>query len=553
MIKRIIIGLLSGLLLLCGCSKPDDVIELPDQPGGYQDLLSAYNSGYTYLKSEVTSELLVTTIYFKEKTLTLPTGGIMIHDHRKSDIPPIGLNSDTKMWTMYSQSLGIRDHSTLSNEQATSVYAWIDKETLHILVSNGNQLDFNFVQKEPLPDARKFTMPSVYIYTDGKAPIESKEVYVTGKVVIKDPDCTYGEEKEVTLTGKFKGRGNSTWGMPKKPYRIKLDSKATVLGMPSSKNWALLANYADKSLIRNRTAMLVSSMVGMSWTPKLTPVELYLNDKYLGLYDLCEHKETGKNKVNINVVGSNVENGEDLEGDYYLELDENMDETVCFYTKKKRMPIMFSDPETPNQAQQDYVKKCFNDFEQALFSTDFKDPNKGYAAYIDVESFVNFYIVQELAKNVDGNTRRSSFITKEKGKKLKMYHVWDFDLSFGNADYFPSAIGNGPKGLWVRYYGPYDKNSGWYYRLFEDDAFKKKVKERWDEVYPQLERVPEYIDIMVEELGDAPTKNFSKWTILNQYVWPNVKVTGSYSKEIEYLKSFYTERLEYLNGEIQKY
>lgn len=543
-----LLAVLSGLLLLASCSKPDDAIELPDQPKGYQELLSAYNSGYTYLKT--IAENGTTTVVFQEKSLTVNDKELKIHDHTKTELPRIGLSKESGMWSMNGQLNGIKFHSTLTNEQACPVYVWFDKETLHMIISNETYLDYKFVPKEPLPEPRKFKLPAVYITTEGKAPIVSKDDYVNGSLRVTDQDGTYSAELEFEASGKFKGRGNSTWGMPKKPYRIKLDSKASLLGMPSSKNWALLANYADKSLVRNKTAMLISKMLGMSWTPKMTPVELYINGEYQGLYDLCEHKETGTNKVNINVVDKKATSPEDIEGDYYLEIDENMDETVCFWTSK-RVPIMFSDPETPNKEQQDYIKNYLNSFEAALFGNDFKDSAKGYAAWIDVDSFINNYIIQELSKNVDGNTRRSTYLTKEKGKKLILYHVWDFDLAFGNADYFDGAVGNGPTGWWVKDYGPFGKRSGWYYRMFEDPAFKQKLKARWEEVFPQLERIPEYIDLMVSEMQDGPAKNFSKWNILNKYVWPNVVVTGSYSKEIDYLKNYYTDRLNWLDTQIR--
>ena len=112
---------------------------------------------------------------------------------------------------------------------------------------------------------------------------------------------------------------------------------------------------------------------------------------------------------------------------------------------------------------------------------------------------------------------------------------------------------NGPYGWWVKDYNTAsNKGEGWYNRLFQDPAFVAAVQDRWSEVYPELSRMPEYIDKLVKEMGEAPARNFSKWKILGTYVWPNVKVTGSYEAEISWLKYFYTNRLEWLDNNLYK-
>ncbi|MCQ2145962.1 MAG: CotH kinase family protein [Bacteroidales bacterium] len=536
MIKRVfsissIIILAAAMLVLAGCHKDDDVMELPKQPAGYQELLSIYNSGARFLSAEFSPNV---TLTFEGQTFTVPTGGIKIEDCRNQSPKVVSFSSDTKMWYLNGIQSGYKYQETLSNEQATSVYCYVDGNTLHLHISNGNVLDFPFIEK---PKPRQFRVPIVRITENGEI---TKETYLPGTIKIEDPDGIYSEQTSFSAPIQIKGRGNSTWGMPKKPYKFKFEEKAEVLGMPSNKKWVLLANYADKSLMRNNVGMELSRLLGFKWTPRSRNVEVYLNGSYIGVYTLFEDKSIGKNRINIK------------DDEYYLEIEQNMDEDYKFYSIKG-VPIQVLNPEVPTEEQMAEAKSIVNGFEEALYGTNFKDPEKGDAAHINVDSFVDNYIIQELVKNIDGNIRKSSFLVKTKSEKLEFYHQWDFDLTLGNADYFPNG-NNGPTGWWIRDYGTNSiKNTGWYYRLFQDPAFVEKVKNRWNEVYDSLKTIPDYIDLNVAELGDAPARNFKKWNILGIYVWPNVKVTGSYDKEVEYLKSFYTERLEWLNVRISNF
>lgn len=143
------------------------------------------------------------------------------------------------------------------------------------------------------------TLPVVYISTTNNALIDSKEVYVPGTIRI-DPLST-GYDSLSTVTAQFKGRGNWTWnGFDKKPYRIKLDSKQKVLGMPSNKHWCLMA-HADDNLgfLRNKAGYMLSESLGMRWTPRMVPVELVINGQYQGLYFLTEHVRVGSKRVNV--------------------------------------------------------------------------------------------------------------------------------------------------------------------------------------------------------------------------------------------------------------
>ena len=379
-----------------------------------------------------------------------------------------------------------------------------------------------------------FRIPMVHITTeDGKA-IDSKEDYVKASFRFEDPSRFYTDQKTVEVTGKIKGRGNTTWGMPKKPYRIKLDEKARLFGFPGDKDWILLANYSDKTLLRNILAMEISRLCGMSWTPRMLSVDVYLNGEYIGVYTFCDHKEVAPDRVNIEVATET-----DIEGGYYLEIEEAMDEPVCFKTVWDT-PVMFHEPEKPTEAQQRYVKEWFNGFEHALERVQ-GEHDYAYRSYIDIPSFINYYIIQEITKNPDGNVRKSTYLTKEKGKPLEMYHVWDFDITLGNCDYTDFEK---PEGWQMRYVK-------WYNQLFFDPDFKKAVVDRWNELYSTLlTQVPAFLDRQHALLAGAEARNFDRWQILGVKVWPNYYAFPTYGQEYAFLKEFYEARLAWLNNRI---
>lgn len=399
-------------------------------------------------------------------------------------------------------------------------------------------------------------LPVISIKTVNGEKILDKKKYIKGTVTITDPSGLYWDTPELVLNmtkDGIRGRGNTTWDMPKKPYKLKFDSKVSIFGLPADKEWVLLANYADKSLLRNVVAMKLSEIVGMEWTPAMLPVEVYLNNDYLGCYCFSEHKKVSEDRVNLDIVTENDNTGDPLTGDYYFEIESRMDETTCFLSAINHIPMMFCEPEVPTSQQLVYVQNYFRDAELALNSADFTDPEKGWQKYIDIESFAKTFIVNELTKNIDGNMRKSSFMAKKRGGKLEMCHLWDYDLTLGNCDYMASMSGglatNGPEGWFIKV-SSMDQGINWFIRMSQDPAFCAKVKEIWNKVYPQLQEVVYFIDRQARLIDEAQERNFQRWEILDKYVWPNMVVTGKYSSEVAYLKDFYTKRLEWMNNAV---
>lgn len=374
---------------------------------------------------------------------------------------------------------------------------------------------------------------SLYVYTENSAPITSTSTYVNGSLKL------YDESGALNLEGamQIRGRGNSTWGMPKKPYKIKLNTRAEMLGMPSDKEWALLANYSDKTLLRNRLAFELGRRLGMANAPRSRHVELYRNDEYRGVYLLTETIKVGTSRVNIAKLDPSQNTPELITGGYLVEVDGRMDDDHCFRSDKN-IAFCIKEPSPISNEQLSYIQNYILETERAIFASNFDDPNDGYAKYLDADSFIDWFIVNEGLKNNDAAFWSSVYFYKDRGGKLKMGPVWDFDIGAGNIDYSDALHA---EGWWVR-------GTAWFSRLFQDPNFEARVRNRWAAVYAtELDSLDDYIDASATTLDQSQQRNFLRWDILNTDVWPNPYVFGSYAGEINYLKGWLNKRLAWMN------
>ena len=516
--------------MLSGCAVKPEPYPLP--PQGYAELMDAYRGAQRWTAVSRGGEML-TIEFYKWKTVSFNCSSFVVEDCTGTEPGIVGLGQDGR-WMVRGESTGIRKTDPQDKTIDVPVYIYWTESTLTVCTSSGERMSFAYVNPEF--EAR---LPMVNITTEGGKAITSKEDYVNGKLSIINPDNKYGFADGFSADMKIRGRGNSTWGMPKKPWKIKFNEKQCLFDMSTDKEWCLLANYTDKTYVRNIVAMELSRICGFKWTPGMVSVEVTLNGKYQGIYSFGEHKKVSKERVNID-----IENG-----DILFEIEEQMDEPVCWWTELD-VPMMFSDPSEPSQEQISQAKKFVKDFETALKAEDYGTLQK----YADLESFANNFIIQELTKNIDGNLRKSSFITLEKGGRMEMYHVWDFDLSQGNADYYGNPPGKGPQGWWVKDFGARGKNTGWYWRLFKLEEFRKLVKERWNKLYPEFQKIPDYIDRQSRIIGEEAIARDEKAWPYSQYRsqdWWNASHTfTTYDAELDYYKKFYSDRLEWMNNSI---
>lgn len=379
---------------------------------------------------------------------------------------------------------------------------------------------------------RCFTgLPIVYINTEDKKEIDSKEEYVKGTIRIVSNNVNGVPDFEASM--KIKGRGNSTWQMAKKPYKIKFDSKVSLLGEPEDKEWVLLANYADKTQLRNEIAFFMGEMSTLEYTPRTNFVEVVLNGVYNGTYQLGEQLKISKNRVNVGDDG------------FLLEIDgKAAEEDITFKVSHIGQPINIKDPDVEvGSDDYNFVVNYLNTTDQVLFSEDFADPVEGYKKYIDVESFVDWYLINEITKNPDSRFFTSCYMNLSREGKLKMGPLWDFDIAFGNIDYHPQVIGL--EGFWV-------KTSPWFTRLFEDPAFVSLVKERFAYFYGKQNEIFLEINHNAEYLQYAAVENNNKWGTLYNYTWPNYEILGKYQNEVQNMKNWLSRRFEWLNTAISE-
>jgi hypothetical protein len=372
-------------------------------------------------------------------------------------------------------------------------------------------------------------LPLVYVYTDGAAPVLNKEDYVIGTIKI------YPNEEAAEIFGgemEIRGRGNTTWSFPKKPYRVKLGSAASLLGMPSDKDWVLLANYADKTLMRNSLAFHLGSEMNFAYTPRTTPVDVVLNGVYQGNYLLGEHVKADKDRVNIEELGG-----------YFLELDDYRD--GIYFELASGLPIVIKSPDEDEMTdeQLNYIKGYMQQAEDVIFSDDFADPVEGYAKFINPETFIEWYWVSEVFKNIDARDVSSIFYYKDRDEKLNMGPLWDFDVAAGNASV---NAGDDPTSFYVR-------EAKWFKRLFEDPAFKSAAEARWFTLRNELlANLPGVIDDYAGKLELSQEQNFYKWDILDQPIWPSTQALGSYEEEVAYLKEWLSERIAWIDAQIER-
>ncbi|MDD4165182.1 MAG: CotH kinase family protein, partial [Eubacteriales bacterium] len=361
---------------------------------------------------------------------------------------------------------------------------------------------------------KNYGLPVVYINTDSGKSVGKYDDYVNGSVSVfsKKGANLYGKPMKIRV------RGNSTRTHPKLSYRIKLDEKSGVLGMGSAKNWVLLANHSDKSLMRNLCAFyLAEQFSGITYTPSMQFAEVYLNNEYIGVYTIGDHLQVQENRVDIEEGSSKTDTG------YFLECDVRAAEEDRRYFEVSGMLFSVLSPKPATDDQFDYISSYVQRIDKMLRNRDERVWN-----FLDMKSCADWL----LAKEICGATGMGydAYMYKDKGGKLYFGPVWDYDLAFGNADF----------GGAERYDRFYLCSGQWMALWLEYDSFRSVFLKRWEEAKSTY--IPAMINKMWEyyELCNAAdAHNFERWDILNTYVWPNppkVMQANTFKKQVEYLE-----------------
>ncbi|MBL4593885.1 MAG: CotH kinase family protein [Flavobacteriales bacterium] len=366
-------------------------------------------------------------------------------------------------------------------------------------------------------------------------------------------------------------RGSSSQSFPKKSYSLETqdtlgnNNNIAIMDMPSENDWVLYAPYSDKSLIRNVFTYRFGEKLG-GYTPRTKLCEVVLNNVYQGVYVFTEKIKRDKDRVDIAKLDLDDLAGDSLTGGYIIKIDKQTGGSGYDWSSPIAPPnasfqqinYQFHYPKQNDilPAQANYIETYITDFENALDGPNYTDPTLGYRNYIDVPSFIDFFIMNELTKNVDG-FRLSTYMHKDKdskGGKLTMGPLWDFNLALGNANYCDGSVTNS-WGLDFNYVCSGDSwlNPFWWEKLGQDSTYNNQLRCRWENLRLNelhLDTVLNYIDTMAVYIDESQQRNFQKWPILGTYVWPNDYVGPTYASEINYLKNWITSRIVWIDNNI---
>lgn len=395
--------------------------------------------------------------------------------------------------------------------------------------ANGNVMEISSDMIE-ISAEQPSSLPKVYITTPNGVGITSKINWIeNGNIKIVDENGAL----DLDATSSFRGRGNSTWGMPKKPYAIKLDSKAEVLGMPKHKRWVLLANWKDRTLLRNDVAFEMARLC-MDWAPRGRFVELYINGKHQGNYYLCEQIKIDQNRVNIDKIEEDTDES-DMTGGYILEFDTYSEQEInYFYTKYKNFPVTIKEPDEDvilswEHPAFTYIKNYVNTVEETFEAGNYEEIKN----MIDIQSYIDWCLIHELTTNFEPATPKSTYMYKARNGKLYAGPVWDFDW----ATFRPNITGL--RLVWCIWYG----------YLFANDEFKMAFKNRWSELKPQFETIENYIREQAELVRESNEINIAKWPINSS---TNGDEHMSFDEAIERMIDAYKFRMETVDAAINK-
>ena len=343
--------------------------------------------------------------------------------------------------------------------------------------------------------------------------------------------------------GTIRERGNASRDYPKKPWRIRFESKQHVLDAPAhAKKWTLINNYGDKTLMRNLLAFELSRLMGMPYTPYGRAVDVLFNGEYKGCYQLCDQVQVHKDRVNIEEMTPRDNSGDALTGGYFFEIDAYADWEISYFYSNQGKPVTIKSPDEDSitSAQKNYIRYHFNKMES------------DWSRYLDLNTFLRHFLVGELSGNID--TYWSVFMYKHRmNDTIYTGPVWDFDLAFNNDKRITPP--NDMSDYVYRSGGSCAGNM----RSFVDkivvrtESTQDQLLAIWDEARHNgidQDHLVAFVDSMEEELLQSQELNFLRWPIMNRYVHQNPRIWGSYAAEVENVRDFIRKRVEWMDNRL---
>ena len=397
-----------------------------------------------------------------------------------------------------------------------------------VKAEDGTNIEYNLIAEGPM-----FTgLPIISIDIDDGLEVVEKIKKLSATFYLINPQRYVFDMNKVIMT--IRGRGNYSWGLPKKPYRIDFPKKTSLFGLPEAKKWVLIANHMDPTLLMNDVAFELGRRFGLQYNHSSIHVELFVNGKHRGNYQLTEQNEIGEGRVDI-----------DEENGFLVELDSYYDEEYKFKTTHLDLPVMVTDPDLSSESEMDYIKEVIQGLEDALFEPGF--PNDSYENYTDVNSLINFMLINELVQNKELSHPKSTFCYKDANTKLMWGPLWDFDWAFG-FDYGKDSYFN--EQVLIFKHLSWDERPGhnFFCKFMEIPSFRTQYKARWKEMKPQIEDIiVNYIDKRATMLDKSQIENFKIPSAT-----PTAK-KDSYENLILQMKNWLLNRVSFIDRELDKF
>jgi CotH kinase protein/Secretion system C-terminal sorting domain len=412
------------------------------------------------------------------------------------------------------------------------------------------------------------------------------KIHTRGGVISNDPKITADfsvinngsgrRNKSTDTPNEYNGkigvefRGQSSQGQPLRSYDIELrdatglEVPTPLLGMPPESDWVLYAPYMDKTMMRNYLAYTLTREMGR-WASRVRYVELILNDEYQGIYLLTEKIKRDSSRVNISRLLPTDNSGIELTGGYIFSLDKEPNGWFSSYPTPgainltpRQFSYVYPKAADITPQQKNYIKQTVDDFERALNGPNFQDPSFGVRKHADLSSFIDFFIINEISRNVDGY-RLSSYFHKNKNVtdgRIKAGPAWDFDLAFKNADYCDGSLISG----WAYKFNFVCPGDGsglipfWWDRLMLDTAFVSSLRCRWLDLRKTVlseQNINKLIDSADLVTTEARTRHFAKWNLSGNQWWRGINPIRSYGEERDAMKAWIKQRTEWIDFNLQ--
>ena len=455
----------------------------------------------------------------------------------------------------------VHNESSTSSDLSSNIF-------LHVALSNTQTVYATTLEWFWKPvDFTNFNLPLVIINTNGQIIPEEPRILAEMGLINNgegETNAVTDDWNEYSGIISIERRGESSKGFKKKSYSIELqkedgsNNNVSILGLPEENDFVLYGPYSDKTLIKNVLSYELFRRTGR-WAPRTRYVEVILNGDYNGVYVLTEKLKRDENRVDIDKLTSDDVSPVDISGGYILRRDKK--DKLSFddyWTSPVSQPYHetmwyeYYDPEFKDltEDQADYIKNWMEEFDNVMSGNDFNAPEIGYEKYIKTKSFIDMMFLNEISKGID-NYMFSTYFYKENdadGGQLVAGPPWDYNLGYGNVNY-------GEDWNAAETYGwgyPQGSRTYWFERLMEDEGYRNKVYCRWTQFRNSIysdENVEAIIDSCVTVLGDAVDRNYEKYPILGEYFWPALYWPDTYEEEVDNLKAWLIERLEWMDGE----